>query len=124
MAKLGGVSTHSAAYSVVNEFEECHSQAMTLTKSLSYVQGCYEGIASSLQAHGHEPTQLMFTDNARAEVKFHEADTPSLKKNVVHVELDKYARLPRLQLPDPSNVSVVVYYESDMIDNACDNLLQ
>jgi hypothetical protein len=67
---------------------------------------------------------LMFTDNACAEVKFHEAATPSLKKNVVHVELDKYAHLPRLQLPDPSNVSVVVHYESDMIDNACDNLLQ
>lgn len=49
----------------MNEFEECRSQALTLTKSLSYVEGCYAGIEASLKINGHEPTQLMFTDNAR-----------------------------------------------------------
>jgi hypothetical protein len=64
LAKLLGIATHVAAYSVVNEYEECRQQALTLTKSLSYVEDCYTGIRTSLEAYGHEPTQLMFTDNA------------------------------------------------------------
>lgn len=48
----------------MNEFEECRAQALTLTKSLSYVEGCYSGIAESLRLHGLKPTQLMYTDNA------------------------------------------------------------
>ena len=56
--------TYVAIYSIVNEYEECRQQALTLTKSLSYVEDCYTGIGSSLKAHGHDPTQLMFTDNA------------------------------------------------------------
>jgi hypothetical protein len=50
---------------VVNEFEECRAQALTLTKSLSYVAGCFHGIAESLKHHGHEPTRLIYTDNAQ-----------------------------------------------------------
>lgn len=65
MARLESVPTHVAMYSVVNELEQCRAQALTLTKSLSYVEGCYEGISESLVAHGHEPTCLMFTDNAQ-----------------------------------------------------------
>ena len=63
-----GVPTHVALYSVVNEFEECRAQALTLTKSLSYVEGCYIGIAESLRLHGLEQTQLMYTDNAHGKI--------------------------------------------------------
>ncbi|KAJ7709395.1 hypothetical protein B0H14DRAFT_3491768 [Mycena olivaceomarginata] len=37
------------------------------TVELSYVEGCYQGIAESLKLHGYGPTQLMWSDNARAE---------------------------------------------------------
>jgi len=57
-AKLGGVSTHVAMYSGVNEFEECRIQALTLTKSLDYVEGCYKNLDTGLQAHGHPPTYV------------------------------------------------------------------
>jgi hypothetical protein len=67
LAGVGGVQTHTACYSVVNEYEECRAQALTLTKSLSYVADCYKGIATSLQHYGHEATKLMYTDNAQAE---------------------------------------------------------
>jgi hypothetical protein len=35
LSVLLGVSTHVALYTMVNEFEQCRSQALTLTKSLS-----------------------------------------------------------------------------------------
>jgi len=62
---MGGVPTHAALYTLVNEFEDCRGQALTLTKSLSYVEECFTGISESLQKHGHKETGLMFTDNAQ-----------------------------------------------------------
>lgn len=113
--------THVALYSVVNEFEECRSQALTLTKSLSYIEGCYTGIAESLQKHGHKETKLMFSDNARAERAFHEACTPSLKKDVVHIKSDRYANLPALELPQ---TPIIYLYHADLIDETCLHLLE
>lgn len=46
---MGGVPTHAALYTLVNEFEDCRGQALTLTKSLSYVEECFTGISESLQ---------------------------------------------------------------------------
>lgn len=40
-SQLGGVSTHVAIYSMVNELEQCRSQALTLAKSLTFIEGCY-----------------------------------------------------------------------------------
>jgi hypothetical protein len=120
-ARLHGVSTHEAMYSGVNEFEECRIQALTLTKSLNYVEGCYKGLEAGLKAYGHGPTELIYTDNAQAELAFHERTTPSLKQNVSHVVLDPYAHLPALKLPD--NFKMCYYDASDLIDAACDSLL-
>jgi len=124
----------------VNEFEECCAQALTLTKSLSYVEGCYTGIAESLHLHGLEPTQLLFTDNTHGktlfcleppgltyfiqlgEVGFHESCTPSLKEKVVHVKSEPYSDLPLLMIP--TMVSRFQYSDMDLIDAACFRLLQ
>jgi len=89
---------------------------------LSYVEDCYTGIGEGLKAHGHEPTQLTFTDNARAEVTFHETVTPALKEGVVHVEADPYAHLPKYSLPE--DVPLIYYDRGDLIDSACEGLLQ
>jgi hypothetical protein len=106
---------------MVNELEQCRSQSLTLTKSLSFVEGSYKGVAEGLEAHGHKPTELMYTDNAHSELAFHERTTPSLQKNVSHVVIDPYGHLPVLKLPADGDVQ---YYEdSDLIDNACYQLL-
>jgi len=120
-AKLGGVSTHVAMYSGVNEFEECRIQALTLTKSLDYVEGCYKNLDTGLQAHGHPPTQLMYTDNAQNELAYHERTTRSLQENVSHVIIDPFKHLPLLLLP--AEQKCTFYEESDLIDAACDHLL-
>ena len=60
-----------AMYSMVNELEQCRSQALALTKSLTFVEGSYKGVAAGLAAHGHKPTELLYTDNAQAKLAFH-----------------------------------------------------
>ena len=94
---------------------------MTLTKSLSYVEGCYKGVENGLKAHGHKPTELMYTDNAHAEVAFHERTTASLQRNVSHIIIDPYVHLPVLKLPRAYDLQ---YYDaSDLINSACYQLL-
>lgn len=66
-------------------FEECWLQALTLTKSLDFVEGCYKNIVIRLKVHGHYPTELMYTDNAQAELEFHERTTQSLQENVSYI---------------------------------------
>lgn len=68
-------------YTMLNHFEDTHGQALTLTNSLDLVEGVYTKLAAGLKEHGHRPTQLMYTDNAQAELSFHERTTPSLQDN-------------------------------------------
>jgi hypothetical protein len=121
MSRLESVPVHVAMYSAVNEFEECRTQALTLTKRLDYIEGCYKGIASGLKAHGHKPTELMYTDNAQAELAFHERTTQSLQENVSHVVIDPHAHLPELLLP--TTYTLRCYDQADLIDAACDSIL-
>lgn len=107
-------------YTVVNEFEECRLQALTLTKSLNFVEGCYKDLAIGLQAHGHNPTELMYTDNAQAELAFHER-TQSLQENVSHIVINPYDHLPLLL--HPAEHHFVCYDAADLIDSACSGLL-
>ena len=108
-------------YTGVNEFEECRLQALTLTKSLDFVEGSYKNLATGLEAHGHPPTQLMYTDNAQNELAYHERTTQSLQENVSHITIDPFEHLPLLLLP--AGHKCTFYEESDLIDAACDHLL-
>ncbi|THU78917.1 hypothetical protein K435DRAFT_876103 [Dendrothele bispora CBS 962.96] len=110
-------------YSVVNEFEECRAQALTLTKSLSLVKDLYSGIEKGLKEHGHSQTKLMYTDNASGELAFHEAATSSLKDNVKHIDLNPYARLPLFSIPSES-FSFNYYETFQAMDYACFSILQ
>lgn len=138
LARLLGQPTHVAMYSSLNEFEECRGQALTLTKRLDYLDGYYEELRKGLQAHGHQPTQYMYTDNAAgkaispsvlrlsdessaAELSFHENATPSLTENVQHVLLNPFSHLRPLVIP---NTYTCHFYEgADLIDAACCSLL-
>ncbi|KAK6993005.1 hypothetical protein R3P38DRAFT_3372035 [Favolaschia claudopus] len=121
LALLNGVQTHVALYTVVNEYEEIRGQYLVLTKELSYVEECYKKIARSLELHGHEPTQLMWSDNARAERSFHERCLPSLKNGVVHIGQNAYSHLPLLTL---DSEQFTFLSQPDLIDAACFQILR
>jgi hypothetical protein len=108
-------------YTAVNEFEECRLQALTLTKSLDFVEGSYKNLAIGLQAHGHPPTQLMYTDNAPNELAYHEQTMQSLQENVSHIVIDPFEQLPLLLLP--LECKCTFYEDSDLINTACDCVL-
>ena len=85
------------------------------------MEGCYKNLAVGLQAHGHPPTQLMYTDNAQNELAYHEQVTQSLQDNVSHTVIDPFEHLPLLLLP--AEHKSTFYEDSDLIDAACDHLL-
>jgi hypothetical protein len=78
-------------------------------------------VAAGLAAHGHKPTELLYTDNAQAELAFHEKITASLCRNVAHVVIDPYGHLPIFSLP--TDVELQYYEASDLIDVVCFQLL-
>lgn len=140
LARVNGVPVHDALYTLVNEYEEIRGQALTLTKSLSYIQGMISGISEGLKIHGYPPTEYMWTDNAKgklislccrlssylhtAELQFHESATPSLALNVHHIEADTYSNLPKIDIPN--GFMTISYNESerDLIDDACLNIMR
>ncbi|KAJ7301052.1 hypothetical protein DFH08DRAFT_827905 [Mycena albidolilacea] len=90
----GGEPIDAAMYSIVNSDEEVRAYAFTLTQSFPPLREVYERMQLELQRHGHRPTQLLYTDNPRAERKFHESVNASLCENVQHLVLDAFSDLP------------------------------
>ncbi|KAJ7823132.1 hypothetical protein B0H14DRAFT_3146115 [Mycena olivaceomarginata] len=60
---LKGQPIFTAAYTVVNEFEEVRAHSLTSTKSLSFVKDLLEGIQQGLKDSNHPPTQIVYTDS-------------------------------------------------------------
>ena len=63
MGGLKGERIFTAAYTVLNEFEEVRGHALTLTKSLGFVKDMFEGIQQGLQNSQNPPTQILYTDS-------------------------------------------------------------
>ncbi|KAJ7356836.1 hypothetical protein DFH08DRAFT_1048015 [Mycena albidolilacea] len=80
----------------------------------------YKQMQAELRHHGHPPTQLLYTDNPRAEQKFHENVNASLCENVQHIVLDPFSNLPPFK---QSNIPVDYFSLQTAIDSACDNIL-
>ena len=108
-------------YTMLNHFKEACGQALTLTKSLDFIEGIYMKLAAGLKEHGHRPTQLMYTDNAQAELSFHERTTHSLQDHVSHIIINPFEHLALLSIP--SDHYSAHYEAADLIDSACYHLL-
>ncbi|KAJ7333477.1 hypothetical protein DFH08DRAFT_966299 [Mycena albidolilacea] len=116
----GGEPINVAMYSIVNSDEEVRAYAFTLTQSFPPLCEVYERMQLELQRHGHRLTQLIYTDNPRAERKFHESVNASLCENVQHLVLDAFSDLPPVK---PSNIPIDYFSLQAGIDTACDEIL-
>ncbi|KAJ7323367.1 hypothetical protein DFH08DRAFT_817938 [Mycena albidolilacea] len=87
----GGEPINVAMYSIVNLDEEVRAYAFTLTQSFPPLREVYERMQLELQRHGHHPTQLLYTDNPRAERKFHESVNASLCENPSNIPIDYFS---------------------------------
>ncbi|KAJ6547247.1 hypothetical protein B0H19DRAFT_1266182 [Mycena capillaripes] len=116
----GGEPIHEAMYSLVNEDEEVRAYGLTLTQSFSPLTGLYKHMQIELPRHGYGPTQILYTDNPRAERNWHEKTTPALAHNVQHIILDPFRDLPAF------TSSVLPHFflnSSNQIDTICNDLL-
>ncbi|KAJ7847219.1 hypothetical protein B0H14DRAFT_3138560 [Mycena olivaceomarginata] len=63
MGGVKGERIFTAAYTVINEFEEVRGHSLTLTKSLEFVKDMFAGIQQGLQDSQNPPTQILYTDS-------------------------------------------------------------
>ncbi|KAJ6482041.1 hypothetical protein C8R47DRAFT_1283386 [Mycena vitilis] len=135
MSSLKGERIFSAAYTVLNEFEEVRAHALTQTKSLAVVEEMFEGIQEGLKNSNNPPTQILYTDSPQgthllpfahkadsipAERSFHESINRSLSHNVVAVnawtDLPPFVRCQGIQ--------TVIVSDSVDIENAASDVLE
>ena len=97
-------------------------QTFVPTKSLAHLRAGLEAIVASLKQHGLPEPALGFTDAVAQDIGTFVACMPSLGENVTPVQLDQFADLPLLSLPD--NVSIHTLGSQHEIHIACLNILQ
>ena len=122
MMKLEGTQMFTALFTVVNEWEQIRYQAFVPTKSLVHLRAGLEAIIVSLKQHGLPEPVLGFTDAVAQDIGIFVACMPSLGENVTPVQLDQFADLPLLSLPD--TVSIHILGSHHEIQSGCLNILQ
>ena len=88
-----------------NEFQEIRSTLLTLTKAHDQFMPSLENVSKSLETYGHQPVQLVFTDNVRGDKAELERVISSLRKDVVPVP---ESSLEKLVVPVDWNVSILL----------------
>ncbi|KAJ7112167.1 hypothetical protein C8R44DRAFT_798187, partial [Mycena epipterygia] len=66
MGGIKGEPVFTAAYTILNEFEEVRAHSLTLTKSLLFVKDMFDGIQQGLKDSQNPPTQILYTDSPQS----------------------------------------------------------
>ncbi|OBZ66476.1 hypothetical protein A0H81_13622 [Grifola frondosa] len=85
IGKINGVRVFSALHTSINEYSEIRSMVMTPTKAHDQFMPALATISDSLKSYGHDPIELIFTDNVRGDKAELEHNIPSLLADVVSV---------------------------------------
>ncbi|TCD61520.1 hypothetical protein EIP91_008291 [Steccherinum ochraceum] len=85
IAKINGISVVGAMYGGVNEYGEIRILLLTEGKAHAQYMPAMQAVSESLKTYGHDPIELIFTDNPRADKPELERAFPSLLKDVVPV---------------------------------------
>ncbi|KAF8145934.1 hypothetical protein K438DRAFT_1991291 [Mycena galopus ATCC 62051] len=101
----GNEPIHSAMYSI----------------SFPLLREVFEQMQTELRRHGHSQTQLMYTNNPRAERKFHESVNPSFCENVQHIVPEPFNNLPPFK---PASTPINYFSSQTAIDSACDGIIE
>ncbi|KAJ7892557.1 hypothetical protein B0H14DRAFT_2560268 [Mycena olivaceomarginata] len=79
MGGVKGERIFTAAYTVINEFEEVRGHSLTLTKSLEFVKDMFAGIQQGLQDSQNPPTQILYTDSPQEQL-----NDPFMSQSTLH----------------------------------------
>ncbi|EPQ50510.1 hypothetical protein GLOTRDRAFT_133880 [Gloeophyllum trabeum ATCC 11539] len=85
LGKVNGVPVFTALHTCTNEFNEVRTMVMTPSKAHNEYMPALREATRSLEMYGHEPVQLVFTDNVRSDKAALEAIIPSLREGVTPV---------------------------------------
>jgi hypothetical protein len=137
MGGMKGQRIFTAAYTVVNKFEEVRGHSLTSSKSLVHVQDMLEGIQDGLRNSKNPPTEIIYTDSPQgkcfmsfcqgsfnyssAERSFHESINSSLTRNVVPIhdwtDLPCFERSPETPTIIPSDSIDIEEAASDLLED-------
>ncbi|TFY77147.1 hypothetical protein EWM64_g6866 [Hericium alpestre] len=78
LGKVDGVPIFGSFLSVVNEFGECRAMTLTMTKAHDQFMPTLAEIPHSLALYGHDDTEVVFTDNPKADKAELEQIIPAL----------------------------------------------
>lgn len=84
MGKLNGVSTFTALYTVLTEYEEIRLQVHTPTRSLEHLASPFGNKMQSHKNYGFRMPQVFYTDNVNGDKNL-ERWIPSRLSNVEHI---------------------------------------
>ncbi|KAJ7938082.1 hypothetical protein B0H13DRAFT_2261376 [Mycena leptocephala] len=122
MGGVKGERIFTAAYTVVNEYEEVRAHSLTSTKSLEFVEDMFTGIQQGLKDSNNPPTQIFYTDSPQSERSFHESIKRSLTENVVPVtdwtDLPSFERSPGVPTTFISDPILIEDNASDVVEEA------
>jgi len=103
IVKVNGETVFTATLTVTNEYGDVRVLAYVATKSHAQYESALLKMKASLEMYGHAQPMIFYTDNPAADKQFLEQMFPSLKADVVPVEI--YPMLKQLELPDEIGVS-------------------
>ena len=103
IVKVNGETVFTATLTVTNEYGDVQVLAYVATKSHAQFESALLKMKASLEMYGHAQPVIFYTDNPAADKQFLEQMFPSLKADVVPVEI--YPMLKQLELPDEIGVS-------------------
>lgn len=89
----------------INEHNEVRSMVLTPTKAHNQFMPALARVSESLATYGHEPIQLVYTDNVRGDKAELEKTLPELKADVIPVP--DISTLVKLTVPPEYNVSTL-----------------
>jgi hypothetical protein len=112
IGKIHGVSAFTSTQSSVNEYGEVRAMTLTSSKAHKFLMPVLAKIPDSLARFGHPLTEVVFTDNVRADKHDLEKIFPWLQKDIVPVPVHSALKL----LTFPPGWSMIPLSSADQVN--------
>lgn len=89
----------------INEYQEIRMMTLTATKAHHQFMPALAAVSKSLATYGHQPIQIIYTDNVHSDKAELERTLPQLKADVVPVP--DISALETLSIPRDFNINIL-----------------
>lgn len=106
LGKLMGQTVFAGGlHTGINEYREIRLMTLTATKAHHQFMPALVAVSKSLATYGHQPIQIIYTDNVRGDKAELERNLPQLKADLVPVP--DISALETLSIPRDFNINIL-----------------